>query len=280
MATIAGFLMFAVIAPVAGCLLSGLGGWATSGIQGRARTPILRPYREVCHLIATDDRNEGSVPGLYFWMYLVFAAVAGGIIFTSGNLLLCCFVSFMSSLFLIMAGASTTTPRPDAGATGGMLQVVALESMTVLIAIEFFMLSNTFRVSGIMAAISPAITSLPFTFVGFVYFLTVRLRRSPFNLTELSGRTLALVEVAHWYEGIMLLAWTGLFFINGSWASFLVAGSIVLIVGASVFVTHKTLARFEERVSKCAWLVALALGFTNLLFLSLGWTNLLPPILK
>jgi formate hydrogenlyase subunit 4 len=69
---------------------------------------------------------------------------------------------------------------------------------------------------------------LPGVFLGLVYILGIKFRKSPFDLamshhahqelikgtvTEFSGKTLAMVEVAHWYENIFLLGFVYLFFV-------------------------------------------------------------------
>ncbi len=71
------------------------------------------------------------------------------------------------------------------------------------------------------------VLKLPAIFLGFVYILLMKFRKSPFDLstshhahqelvkgltTEFSGTTLALIEIAHWYENVFLLGWVYLFF--------------------------------------------------------------------
>jgi len=68
---------------------------------------------------------------------------------------------------------------------------------------------------------------LPGIFISILFVLTIKLRKSPFDLstshhahqelvkgltTEFSGSSLAMIEVAHWYENIMLLGFVYLFF--------------------------------------------------------------------
>jgi formate hydrogenlyase subunit 4 len=72
--------------------------------------------------------------------------------------------------------------------------------------------------------------------VGYLYILTIKFRKSPFDLsmthhahqeivkglsTEFSGKALAAIEVAHWYENVLLLGIIYLFFsfhpLLGSW---------------------------------------------------------------
>ena len=86
--------------------------------------------------------------------------------------------------------------------------------------------------------------------------------------TEFSGTTLAMLEVAHWYENIFLLGFIFLFFQNGS-----VAGVIIGIVVALIAFFFETFignsfARMTWQVAfKSAWIVAAVLGIINLFLL-------------
>ena len=84
-------------------------------------------------------------------------------------------------------------------------------------------------------ATAPA-SFLPGVFLRLVYILGIKFRKSPFDLsmshhahqelikgtvTEFSGKTLAMVEVAHWYENIFLLGFVYLFFVwSAGWSVF------------------------------------------------------------
>ena len=68
--------------------------------------------------------------------------------------------------------------------------------------------------------------------------LTIKLRKSPFDLsmshhahqeivrgvtTEMSGPTLAKVEIMHWAENVLFLSWTAIFFVWANPASIALA---------------------------------------------------------
>ena len=84
--------------------------------------------------------------------------------------------------------------------------------------------------------------------------------------TEFSGRTLAMIEIAHWYENVFLLGWVYLFF--ASWPALGVAAS--LLVFGFVILVDNVFARLKWQAAlKSAWVVAAVLGFGNILVLSL-----------
>ena len=88
------------------------------------------------------------------------------------------------------------------------------------------------------------VTTIWLVFLGFLFVLTIKLRKSPFDLsmspprapgdrasgitTEMSGKTLAKVEVMHWCENVLFLGWVGLFFVWGNPLSVVLAIVVVL----------------------------------------------------
>ena len=84
--------------------------------------------------------------------------------------------------------------------------------------------------------------------------------------TEFSGRTLGMIEIAHWYENVFLLGWVYLFFGSMPWLGVLVS----LLVFLFIILVDNVFARLKWQTAlKSAWLVALVLGFGNILVLSL-----------
>ncbi len=100
------------------------------------------------------------------------------------------------------------------------MQMMAYEPMVLLAPSAFMWRPAAFAVSDIIKSDVSAIGYLPGIFVGFLYILTIKFRKSPFDIstshhahqemvrgltTELSGNILALVELSHWYENVFLL---------------------------------------------------------------------------
>ena len=92
---------------------------------------------------------------------------------------------------------------------------MAVEPMIILVAVGFYLATGSFFVSDIVSSVQPMILLLPGIFLGFFYALTMKLRKSPFDIatshhahqeivkgvtTEFSGSTLGMVEIAHWYK--------------------------------------------------------------------------------
>ena len=279
-----GTLAFAVLAPVVGCLLAGLDRKISARMQGRVGPPLLQPYYDVRKLIEKDNVSVNSTEGVYVTCALVFTLLAGGIFFSGGNLLMCVFVVTLSGLFFIVAAYSTRSPYAEIGANRETLQVMAYEPMVLFMAVAFFMAAGTFDAAGVFALTAPVVTVIWPVFLGFLFVLTIKLRKSPFDLsyshhahqeivkgitTEMSGRTLAKVEVMHWCENILFLGWTGLFFVWGTPASVLVAVVVAAIVYFLEIWIDNNFARVKwQALLKSAWVVALVAGGVNIAVLA------------
>ncbi|CVH79978.1 Formate hydrogenlyase subunit 4 [Coriobacteriaceae bacterium CHKCI002] len=279
-----GTLAFAVLAPVLGCLLAGLDRKISARMQGRVGPPLLQPYYDVRKLLEKDNVSVNSTEGTYVTCALVFTLIAGGIFFSGGNLLMSVFVVTLSGLFFIVAAYSTRSPYAEIGAMRETLQVMAYEPMVLFMAVAFFMAAGTFDVAGAFALTAPVVTVIWPVLLGFLFVLTIKLRKSPFDLsyshhahqeivkgitTEMSGRTLAKVEVMHWCENILFLGWTGLFFVWGTPASVLVAVVVAAIVYFLEIWIDNNFARVKwQALLKSAWVVALVAGGVNIAVLA------------
>lgn len=277
---IVGTIAFAVLAPVVGCLLAGLDRKISARMQGRVGPPILQPYYDVRKLLEKDRAAVNSVEGTYITCALFFAIVAGGIFFGGGNLLLSVFVLTLSSLFFILAAYCTRSPYSEVGAAREALQIMAEEPMSLFIAVAFFLATGSFDSAAVFSLSAPAIGAAWLAFLGFLFILTIKMRKSPFDLsyshhahqelvkgvtTEMSGRTLAKVEVMHWCENVLALGWIGLFFVWGNPVSIVLAVAVALAAFFLEILIDNNFARVKwQLMLKSAWAVALVAGGINL----------------
>ncbi len=281
---IIGSLLFAVIGGAIGCLLAGIDRKLSARLQGRVGPSILQPYYDVRKLLEKDRVSVNSVEGTYVTCALVFACVAGGIFFTGGNLLLSVFVLTLSSLFFILAAYCTRSPYAEVGAAREALQIMCEEPMSLFIAVAFFFAAGSFDASAAFGLRTPAIASTWLAFIGFLFILTIKMRKSPFDIstaqhahqeivrgttTEMSGKTLAKVEVMHWLENVLALGWVGLFFICGNPLS-IVAGIVAAAVAflLEIFIDNNFARVKWQAMFKSAWVVALVCGGVNIAVLT------------
>ena len=283
--TIIGCIAFAIAGPVVGCLLAGLDRKLSARMQGRVGPPLLQPLYDVRKLMGKERASVNSSEGAYVAAALVFAIVAGGIFFSGGDLLMCIFVITLSSLLLILAAYSTRSPYAEVGAAREILQVMSYEPMVLIMAIVFYMINNSFNVGEALTASLPAVVLGWPALAGLLYVLTIKLRKSPFDIsmshhahqeivrgvtTEMSGPTLAKVEIMHWCESVLFLGWVGMFFVAGGWPSLIVAIVVAIVVYLVEIWVDNNFARVKwQAMLGSAWAVALVAGGVNLAILML-----------
>lgn len=276
---------FCVLAPIVGCILAGLDRVITARMQGRVGPPVLQPYYDVRKLLQKDEVSVNGVDGMYMTAALVFTMFAGGIFFSGGNLLMSAFIITMAALFFIIAAYSSRSPYAELGAARETLQVMAYEPMVLFFAVAFFVAAGTFNVAGAFDLAQPVITKIWLAYLGFMFILTIKLRKSPFDLsyshhahqelvkgvtTEMSGKTLAKVEVMHWCETVLFLGWTGLFFVYANPASIVFAIIGALVAWFLEIWIDNNFARVKwQAMLKWAWIVGLVCGGINIAVLML-----------
>ncbi len=281
---IIGTVVFAVLAPIVGCLLAGAERIISARMQGRVGPPLLQPYYDVRKLMAKEDVSVGGVDGIYMTCALVFVALAGGVFFSGDNLLFSAFLVTLAGLLFIMAAYSSRSPFSELGAGREILQVMSYEPMVLLMAVCFFMAAGTFMVRDLLSVDVPIIVTCIPAFIGFLFILTIKLRKSPFDIstshhahqelvrgttTEMSGKTLAKVEVMHWMESVLFLGWVAMFFIWANPLSIVLGVVVALLAWFLEILIDNNFARVKwQAMLSSSWFVALVLGGANIVFLA------------
>ena len=274
-----GAVLFLILAPVAGGLIAGIDRKITARMQGRVGPPLLQPFYDVGKLFEKENVVVTTAQNFYVLAYLVFIALSGAIFFAGGDLLLVVFAFTLAHVFLVLGAYAVHSPYSHIGAERELIQVMAYEPMIILVVVGFYMVTGSFFVDAIAAATVPAIAYLPGVFIGFAAILTIKLRKSPFDIstshhahqeivkgitTEFSGSTLAQIEIAHWYENIFLLGLVYLFF---AWNPVIAIIAVAVTYVAEIYIDNVTARVRWQAALKSGWLAA-ALGIANLAILS------------
>lgn len=274
-------IAFIILAPVIGVLVSGLDRILTARMQGRVGPPLLQPWYDIRKLFEKKRIAVWEAQSFFVFCYLIFIVFTGGLFFGGGDILLVIFAFTLAHVFLVLGAYSSFSPYAHIGAERELIQLMAVEPMIILTAIGFYQMSGSFFVRDIISTTHPIILSLPGVFLGFVYILTIKLRKSPFDLasshhahqelvkgsmTEFSGPTLAMVEIAHIYELVILLGFMILFF-----AGHILIGLVVIaIVYLLEIVVDNSTSRVKwQLVLNSSWIITLILGAGNIIGLSL-----------
>ena len=283
--TVIWIIAYLILAPLAGGLLAGLDRKLSARMQRRVGPPVLQPFYDVLKLFEKEDQTVTKVQDYYVLILVVFVMASGAIFFAGGDLLLVIFTLTVASAFLILAAYSSNSPYAQVGAERELLQMMAYEPMVLMTAIGFYMYCGSFAVRDILAGASMPFLPLIGIFIGFVFILTIKFRKSPFDLsmshhahqelvkgltTEFSGKTLGWIEISHWYENVFLLGFVFLFFANGTVWGTVLGVVVALITYFFEVLIDNSFARMKWQFAfKSAWIVALICGVINIFVLYL-----------
>jgi len=271
-----------VVAPLAGGLLAGIDRRITARLQSRQGPPVRQALYDVLKLFGKEGLALNKWQIICAWVYLIAAALACTLFFLQSDLLLIFFVQAVGAVFLVMGAMAGRSPYSQVGAQRELIQVLTYEPLLVLVFVCMYLAAGSFNISDILAVESPLLAQLPLAYIVLTYVLTIKLRKSPFDfstshhghqelvkgvLTEYSGPYLALTEVAHWYETVLLLGVCALFWTtNWLWMAVLLMATYFLEL-----VIDNTMARMTWRwMLKYVWGIGLAMSVVNLIWLYAG----------
>ncbi|MDD4221973.1 MAG: NADH-quinone oxidoreductase subunit H [Candidatus Methanomethylophilus sp.] len=278
-----GVALFLLLAPAIGCLLSGIDRKITARMQRRVGPPVLQPYYDVRKLIEKDQLAVNKVVDYYVLCSFLFTIFAGCIFFAGGDLLIVVFTSTLADVFLVLAAYSCNSPYAQVGAQREIYQLMAYEPMLLLTMIGFYLAKGSYQMWDILTGSGVALWPMLGLFFGFLFILTIKFRKSPFDLstsehahqdivkgltTEFSGKTLAVFEVSHWFETVLLLGVVFLFFANGTLWSYILGLIFAFLSFFLEIIIDNSFARMKwQVVLKSSWAVAAVLGLINIALL-------------
>ena len=213
-------IAYLILAPVIGGLLAGVDRKISARMQRRVGPPIMQPFYDFFKLWDKQPVAVNKAQSFYVTGFLLFVVISGLFFFTHGDILLVVFTLTMASVCFIVAAYSSNSPYSQIGAERELVQTMSYEPMLLLMALGFYLNCGTFSIGEILKSPQMNFIYMPGIFVGLSYILLIKFRKSPFDLsvsheahqeliqgalTEISGRSLALIELAHWYENVFLL---------------------------------------------------------------------------
>lgn len=274
-----GALVALVAAVPVGGLIAGADRRITARLQSRMGPPLLQPFYDVLKLFGKAPC--ASSPWLIFSAYICLLASATAVLifFLRGDLLLLFFVMTAGAVFRVAGALSVPSPFSNTGAQRELLQMLAYEPLIILTFVGLSIASGSFVIADIYALREPLLPQLPFLYVALGYALTIKLAKSPFDiaschhghqeivrgvLTEYSGPQLALLEMSHWLDVVLLLGLCSIFWHTS------VVGMIVLLVLtyiAEILVDNVCARMTWQWMLRKAFGLTLALAISNILWL-------------
>lgn len=269
-------IIYLLLAPVVGGLVAGIDRKVTARMQGRVGPPLLQPFYDVGKLFEKENLVVTTTQNFYVLSYLVFMAVSGALFFSGGDMLLVIFAFTLSHIFLVLGAYASYSPYSHVGAERELIQIIAYEPMIIITAVGMYMVTKSFYVGTIAQSTIPIVLYLPGVFIGYLIVLTIKLRKSPFDLstshhahqelvkgvtTDFAGPNLGKLEIAHWYEYVFLLGVVYLFF---AWNPLLAIAAIIIAYFLEILIDNTTSRVKWQMTLRSAWLVAGTLGIINL----------------
>jgi len=270
------------VGPLLGGLVSGLDRILTARLQSRIGPPLWQPFYDVIKLWSKEKTAVNVWQAFCVYCYVAATSIALVLFFLRSDLLLILFIQAVGAVFLAVGALSSTSPFSQVGAHRELLQILSYEPLLILVTIGIYLETGSFKIEKIYDWAEPLLIKLPFLFVVLGYALIVKLRKSPFDLstshhahqelvkgllTDYSGPILALTEIGHWYEVVLLLGLCSLFWAT-SWIG------MIVLVGVTYFfevLIDNVSARLNWRwMLGYVWGMGLSLSLVNLIWLYVG----------
>ena len=220
-------LAFLVIAPFFGGLVTGIDRIVTARMQSRVGPPVLQPFYDVGKLLQKSSRQVNPVQEPLLLAHLVMMALTGGLLLGGTDLIFTTFVFALAAVLLVLAAGSANSPYSFVGAERELIVLLASEPFFILMMAAICKATGVSTFQAVLGSSTLVAAQLPGVALAFLVIVTIKLRKSPFDIsmshhphqelvkgltTDLSGRLLAYVEIAHWYEAALLAAFTVLLF--------------------------------------------------------------------
>ncbi|WP_027217913.1 respiratory chain complex I subunit 1 family protein [Butyrivibrio fibrisolvens] len=278
-------LCYIIVAPFIGAILEGFDRKISARMQRRVGPPIRQPLFDVIKLfkkqIIVVDRSQSFL----IVSYLLLTIMTGCMFYAGVDLLMIFFVLSSAAVFVYFAATVTGSPMSTMGGLRELVQDMAYEPAVLLAAVGFYLTTGSFEIDEIINQDTSAIIKMPGFFVAFVFILTIKMRKSPFDsaqshhphqelvkglTTEMGAKNLAYFQITEWYETILMLSVEALFIINKNPISYLVAVVVILATYFLEILIDNSSARMKwQDMLKLSWFVTLLAGGVNLMVLML-----------
>jgi len=269
-----------VAAPIIVGLLSGIDRILTARLQGRVGPPFLQPFYDLFKLFGKELIVVNHFQLIWAWGFFGFSAASLVLLVVQQDILLVVFTIGFAGICLALGALSVKSPYSYLGGIRELMQMLSYEPILLASVIGIYLAKGSYMADAIFADTTPLIAQLPLVFVALLIVLTIKLRKSPFDIatshhahqelikgvtTEYSGPYLALIELGHWYETMFVLTLISLFWANPIWIGILIA----FVAFLSEMLIDVTWARMTWRwMLRVSWAVGLALVAINLAVLS------------
>lgn len=269
-----------IVAPIIGGFLAGIDRKITARLQGRYGPPVVQPFYDFFKLLGKQRIATSRLQFVWIYGYLIFMITSLVMLVLKQDLLLLIFIIGFAGVSFVLAGFSSRSPYSHFGANRELMQILSYEPVLLLMALGVYAQNGSFMISEIVKpGASPLLPSLWPIFIAVLMVLTIKLRKSPFDLstshhghqelvkgimTEISGPYYALINLTEWYEIVLLLGIVALFWAQPLWLGIIIA---LLAYILELLIDNITARMTVGWMVKFAWAVGLVLCVLNLAYL-------------
>ncbi|MGI6405360.1 MAG: respiratory chain complex I subunit 1 family protein [Syntrophaceticus sp.] len=268
-----------IVAPFIGGLLAGIDRKVTARLQGRYGPPLLQPFYDFFKLLGKAKIATSKIQYVWIISYLFFMITCLVFLVLQQDILLLVFLLGFAGISFVLAGFSTKSPYSHFGANRELMQILSYEPILLLFALGVYAQNGSFMISDIMANNTPLLVGLWPIFIALLLVLTIKMRKSPFDIatshhghqelvkgimTEISGPYYALVTLTEWFELVLLLGLVALFWANPLWIGILIALAAFII---ELFIDNINARMTGGWMVRFSWAIALVFCVLNIFYI-------------
>lgn len=272
------FIIAIIITPIIGGLITGCDRKITALIQGRYGPPILQPFYDVIKLLFKEKMIVNDIQVFSAYIYLFSAILSIGFFALKYDLLMIIFIMSIGIVFYIVGALATRSPYSEVGAQRELMQMLAYEPLLIFVLIGLHYVTGSFGLVDIMAR-GRLLLDLPLLFLVLCLVLDIKIKKSPFDfstsehahqelvrgiLTDYSGPYLALIEIADWYELVLILAMIAIF-----WSQNLIIGAVIslFVLFIDIIIDNVTARMTLKWMLGFSWTVGIIFTVSNIAYI-------------
>jgi formate hydrogenlyase subunit 4 len=267
-------IVLLLITPLIGLLLIGLDRKISARMQNRKGPPLLQPLYDLIKLFSKKEAYVNTSTILFAIAHLIFMVATVALFFLLQDLIVIFFTLTLSIFFLILGGFSTKSPYSYLGSHRELIQLLAVETLFLMIIVTMGIAEESFSLDRIVAERTrPLFFALPLSFAALFLVVIVKMGKPPFDIpsahseivqgpyTEYSGRWYAVFQISKMFEVPFFFAIFVVFFMP-----FLAVGLIVaaLVFFLALLVGNTTSRTTYKGMLKFTYLYGLPLVLVNL----------------
>lgn len=277
--TIAYVILAVLLSPIIGGLLAGVDRRLTAWCQGRFGPPILQPFYDVIKLLGKERQVVNYWQIFCVHMYLLSSILCIALFAMQADLLMIFFVMTIGAVFMVVGALAVPSPYSQLGAQRELIQMLTYEPLLIIVFVGIYFVTGSFKIDDILAYDRPIFLALPLMYLVLTFALTIKLRKSPFDissshhahqelvrgvLTEYSGPYLAILEIAHWIDIVLILAICSLFW-STSWIGIVILLAVTYM--AEIIIDNVTPRMTWKWMLSYVWAVGISLSLFNMALL-------------